>query len=48
MPARTRARLAAAHPARALATPGGAVFVLVVVLLVAIIWSNPNFGDPAC
>jgi ribose transport system permease protein len=31
---------------RAAITPGGAVFVLVAVLLVAVIWSNPNFGDP--
>ena len=31
---------------RAAITPGGAVFVLVVVLLVAVIWSNPNFGEP--
>lgn len=29
-----------------LATPGGAVFVLAAVLLVAIILSNPNFADP--
>jgi ribose transport system permease protein len=28
------------------ATPGGAVFVLVAVLVVAIIVANPNFGDP--
>jgi ribose transport system permease protein len=27
-------------------TPGGAVFVLVAVLLVATIVANPNFGDP--
>jgi ribose transport system permease protein len=31
---------------RAAITPGGAVFVLVAVLLAAVIWSNPNFGDP--
>lgn len=31
---------------RAAITPGGAVFVLVVVLLIAVIWSNPNFGEP--
>ena len=31
---------------RAAITPGGAVFVLVVVLLAAVIWSNPNFGEP--
>lgn len=28
------------------ATPGGAVYVLVAVLLVAIVVANPNFGDP--
>ncbi len=27
-------------------TPGGAVFVLVGVLVVALVLSNPNFGDP--
>ena len=27
-------------------TPGGAVFVFVAVLVVAIVISNPNFGDP--
>jgi ribose transport system permease protein len=32
--------------AEASTTPGGAVFVLVAVLLVAIIVANPNFGDP--
>ncbi|KRF36923.1 ABC transporter permease [Nocardioides sp. Soil805] len=32
--------------AAGLATPGGAVFVLVGVLLVAIMVSNPNFTDP--
>lgn len=31
---------------RALGTPGGAVFVLVAVLLVAVIVANPNFGEP--
>ena len=30
----------------ALATPGGAVYVLAMVLLVATIVANPNFGDP--
>ncbi|MGO0578057.1 ABC transporter permease [Ornithinimicrobium panacihumi] len=30
----------------ALATPGGAVFVLVLLLLGAIIANNPNFGEP--
>lgn len=28
------------------ATPGGAVFVLVAILVVAIIIANPNFGEP--
>lgn len=32
--------------ALALRTPGGAVFVLAAVLLVAIVVSNPNFADP--
>lgn len=32
--------------ARALRTPGGAVFVLVAVLLVSVIVANPNFGEP--
>ncbi|GGO72230.1 ABC transporter permease [Nocardioides deserti] len=32
--------------AAALATPGGAVYVLVLLLLVATIAANPNFGDP--
>ncbi|GAA1735903.1 ABC transporter permease [Aeromicrobium alkaliterrae] len=44
LPAHSRslgARLAAGA-----ATPGGAVYVLVVVLLVSIIISNPNFGEP--
>ena len=41
----TRAAWPAASRA-AVATPGGAVFVLVAVLLVAIIISNPNFGEP--
>ncbi len=31
---------------RALGTPGGAVFVLVLALLVAVIVANPNFGEP--
>lgn len=31
---------------RALGTPGGAVFVLVALLLVAVIAANPNFGEP--
>lgn len=35
-----------ARVARGLATPGGAVFVLVGVLLVSIMISNPNFTDP--
>lgn len=32
--------------ARTLGTPGGAVFILVAVLLVAIVVQNPNFGEP--
>jgi ribose transport system permease protein len=36
----------AARLGRAAGTPGGAVFVLVLVLLVATIAANPNFGDP--
>jgi ribose transport system permease protein len=32
--------------AAAVATPGGAVFVLAIALLIATIASNPNFGDP--
>ena len=32
--------------AEASTTPGGAVFVLVAVLLVSTIVANPNFGDP--
>lgn len=31
---------------RALRTPGGAVFVLVAVLLICVIVANPNFGEP--
>lgn len=31
---------------RALMTPGGAVFVLVAVLLVAVVASNPSFAEP--
>lgn len=30
----------------ALATPGGAVYLLVLVLLVAVVASNPGFGEP--
>jgi len=37
---------AAARVGAGAATPGGAVFVLVAVLVVAIIVANPNFGDP--
>ncbi|WP_151524210.1 ABC transporter permease [Serinicoccus kebangsaanensis] len=37
---------AAGRALRALRTPGGAVFVLVAVLLVAVIAANPNFGEP--
>lgn len=32
--------------ARTLGTPGGAVFILVAVLLAAIVVQNPNFGEP--
>jgi ribose transport system permease protein len=32
--------------ARALVTPGGAVYVLVVLLFVAVVASNPSFGEP--
>lgn len=32
--------------ARAMGTPGGAVFILVAVLLAAIVINNPNFGEP--
>ena len=32
--------------AATLSTPGGAVFVLAIGLLIAIIVANPNFGDP--
>ena len=53
-PTATRARPAiAAHQggagyrfAAAVATPGGAVFVLAIGLLIATIVANPNFGDP--
>ena len=31
---------------RGLRTPGGGVFVLLLVLLVAIIIQNPSFGEP--
>jgi ribose transport system permease protein len=51
-PAPTRAAIPA-HQRRlggrllaALITPGGAVFVLAAVLLIATIQANPNFGDP--
>ncbi len=40
------ARPLGARIAAGAATPGGAVFVLVAVLLVAIIVANPNFADP--
>lgn len=36
----------AARTLRALRTPGGAVFLLVLVLLIAIIAVNPSFGEP--
>ncbi|USQ77393.1 ABC transporter permease [Ornithinimicrobium cryptoxanthini] len=32
--------------ARTLGTPGGAVFILVGLLLIAIVIQNPNFGEP--
>lgn len=32
--------------ARTLGTPGGAVFILVIALLVAIVVNNPSFGEP--
>ncbi len=41
------ARPLGARLAAGAATPGGAVYVLVAVLLVSIIISNPNFGDPS-
>ena len=31
---------------RAAVTPGGAVFVLVAALFIAVVWVNPSFGDP--
>lgn len=31
---------------RALATPGGAIYIFVAILLIAVIQANPNFGDP--
>ena len=31
---------------RGAVTPGGAVFILVAVLFVAVVWANPSFGDP--
>ena len=36
----------AGRMAASVSTPGGAVFVLVLALLVATIVANPNFGDP--
>ena len=41
-----RASRPAALAARPCARPGGAVFLLRVVLLVAIMVANPNFADP--
>lgn len=41
------ARPLGARIAAGAATPGGAVFVLVAVLLVSIIIANPNFGEPS-
>ncbi len=37
---------ALARGGRALGTPGGAVFVLVAVLLLAVVAANPSFGEP--
>jgi ribose transport system permease protein len=31
---------------RGMRTPGGAVFILLLVLLAAVIWVNPSFGEP--
>ena len=31
---------------RGAVTPGGAVFILVAILFVAVVWANPSFGDP--
>ena len=39
-------RTAGGRAAAAVSTPGGAVFVLAIGLLVATIVANPNFGDP--
>ncbi|MCR1786461.1 ABC transporter permease [Nocardioides carbamazepini] len=36
----------AGRAAASIGTPGGAVFVLVLALLVATVVANPNFGDP--
>jgi ribose transport system permease protein len=27
-------------------TPGGAVFILLAVLFIAVVWVNPSFGEP--
>ena len=45
-PVAVHARPLPARLLSAMATPGGAVFVLAVVLLVANIAANPNFGEP--
>jgi ribose transport system permease protein len=44
LPRRTHGPLG--RVAAALVTPGGAVYLLVLALIVAIILANPNFGDP--
>ena len=31
---------------RGAVTPGGAVFILLAVLFVAVVWVNPSFGEP--
>lgn len=45
-PVAAHARSLPARLLAAVATPGGAVFVLAVVLLIANIAANPNFGEP--
>lgn len=35
-----------ARAVRALSVPGGAVFLLVALLLAAVVWANPSFGEP--
>jgi ribose transport system permease protein len=45
-PLPTHHRGLAARTAAAVATPGGAVYVLAIVLLVLTVLANPNFGEP--